>query len=181
MSERPAPLAGSSKAYAPRLALVIGIAAVSSGSIFARFAQAEAPSLTVAAFRLSLAALFLLPVAWLRYRQATAGTQSRGLALVAGLGLLSRRPFRHLDHFPGIHFGRQLRGAGIHLAALGRPFFLDRPARALEAIPGDRPGRWPCAAASSSASPRPARPSRPGLSWATPWPWPGPWPSAAIG
>jgi drug/metabolite transporter (DMT)-like permease len=69
MSEHQVPLAGRSKDYAPRLALVIGIAAVSSGSIFARFALAEAPSLTVAAFRLSLAALFLLPAAWLRYRK----------------------------------------------------------------------------------------------------------------
>jgi len=69
MSKRPAPLAGSSKAYAPRLALVLGIAAVSSGSIFARFAQADAPSLVVAAFRLFLAVLLLLPIAWLRYRR----------------------------------------------------------------------------------------------------------------
>ena len=69
MSGRPALLAGSSKAYAPRLALVLGIAAVSSGSIFARFAQADAPSLVVAAFRLSLAVLLLLPLAWLRYRR----------------------------------------------------------------------------------------------------------------
>jgi len=69
MSGRPAPLAGRSKAYAPRLALVLGIAAVSSGSIFARFAQADAPSLVVAAFRLSLAVLLLLPLAWLRYRR----------------------------------------------------------------------------------------------------------------
>jgi len=84
MSERPATLAGNSKAYAPRLALVIGIAAVSSGSIFARFALAEAPPLTVAAFRLSLAALFLLPVAWLRHR-----TQLRELKAGDWLWLLA--------------------------------------------------------------------------------------------
>jgi drug/metabolite transporter (DMT)-like permease len=60
MSERPA--------FAPQIALLIGIAAVSSGSIFVRFAQADAPSLTVAAYRLALATLFLLPVAGLRYR-----------------------------------------------------------------------------------------------------------------
>lgn len=83
MSRRPASLAGNSKAYAPRLALVMGIAAVSSGSIFARFAQAEAPSLTVAAFRLCLAALFLLPVAWLRHR-----TQLRELKAADWLWLL---------------------------------------------------------------------------------------------
>ena len=52
----------------PRLALVIGIGAVSSASIFIRYAQSDASSLAIAAYRLILAALFLLPVAWLRYR-----------------------------------------------------------------------------------------------------------------
>jgi drug/metabolite transporter (DMT)-like permease len=51
----------------PRLALAIGIVAVSSGSIFIRFAQADAPSLSIAAFRLSLAVLFLLPLAFGRH------------------------------------------------------------------------------------------------------------------
>jgi drug/metabolite transporter (DMT)-like permease len=54
--------------WSPRLALVVGIAAVSSGSIFVRFAQADAPSLAIAAYRLGLATLILLPVAWLRHR-----------------------------------------------------------------------------------------------------------------
>jgi drug/metabolite transporter (DMT)-like permease len=53
---------------APRLALAVGIAAVSSGSVFARLAQSHAPSLAVAAYRLGLAALILLPLAWLRHR-----------------------------------------------------------------------------------------------------------------
>jgi drug/metabolite transporter (DMT)-like permease len=53
---------------APRLALAIGIAAVSSGAIFVRLAQNHAPSLAVAAYRLGLAALILLPLAWLRHR-----------------------------------------------------------------------------------------------------------------
>lgn len=61
------------KTATPRLALFIGIAAVSSGSIFARFAQADAPSLAVAAFRLSLATLFLLPAAWRRHRKELLG------------------------------------------------------------------------------------------------------------
>ncbi len=55
--------------FSPRLALLVGIAAVSSGSIFVRFAQADAPSLAIAAFRLLLAALLLLPLAWFRYRR----------------------------------------------------------------------------------------------------------------
>jgi drug/metabolite transporter (DMT)-like permease len=52
----------------PRLALAVGIAAISSGSLFVRFAQADAPSLAVAAYRLFLAALLLLPWAWFRHR-----------------------------------------------------------------------------------------------------------------
>jgi drug/metabolite transporter (DMT)-like permease len=54
----------------PYLALAIGIMAVSSGSIFIRFAQADAPSLSIAAFRLSLAVLFLLPFALGRHYHA---------------------------------------------------------------------------------------------------------------
>ncbi len=56
-------------AITPRLALAIGIAAVSSGSIFVRFAQAGASSLAIAAYRLGLATLILLPIAWLRHRR----------------------------------------------------------------------------------------------------------------
>ncbi len=97
MSGRPGPAAGTSpvqapggfKASAPQLALALGIAAVSSGSIFARFAQADAPSLAIAAFRLSLATLFLLPAAWLRYRDRLRGLSARqwGWLLTSGLFL----------------------------------------------------------------------------------------------
>jgi drug/metabolite transporter (DMT)-like permease len=52
----------------PRLALAVGIVAISSGSLFVRYAQADAPSLAVAAYRLLLAAGLLLPWAWLRHR-----------------------------------------------------------------------------------------------------------------
>jgi drug/metabolite transporter (DMT)-like permease len=61
----------------PRLALAIGIAAVSSGSIFIRFAQSDAPSLSIAAFRLSLAALFLLPFAFGRHYRDMRGIAGR--------------------------------------------------------------------------------------------------------
>jgi drug/metabolite transporter (DMT)-like permease len=77
MSNRPAPEEGDAKTYAPRLALALGIAAVSSGSIFARFAQVEAPSLVVAAFRLLLAVVLLLPFAWLRYRNVLRALKAR--------------------------------------------------------------------------------------------------------
>ncbi|MBN2554425.1 MAG: DMT family transporter [Anaerolineales bacterium] len=45
----------------PYLPLIIGIIAAASSSILIRFAQREAPSLIIAAYRLGLATLFLLP------------------------------------------------------------------------------------------------------------------------
>lgn len=66
MSERPA--------FPPRLALGIAIASVSTASVFIRYAQADAPSLAIAAYRLGLAALILLPLAGLRH-----GREFRGL------------------------------------------------------------------------------------------------------
>lgn len=57
------------------VALIVGIIAVSSGSLFVRFAQVDAPSLAIAAYRLGLAALLLQPVAWLRYRNEIAALE----------------------------------------------------------------------------------------------------------
>jgi drug/metabolite transporter (DMT)-like permease len=50
------------------LAIVIAIVAVSTGSIFVRFAQREAPSLVIAALRLGFAVLAIAPLAIVRYR-----------------------------------------------------------------------------------------------------------------
>jgi len=52
----------------PIVGIATGIAAVSSASIFIRYAQREAPSLVIAAARLALASLILAPIAWARYR-----------------------------------------------------------------------------------------------------------------
>lgn len=49
-------------------ALSIAILAVSTSSILIRFAQAEAPSLVIAALRLTFASLLLAPLVWRRYR-----------------------------------------------------------------------------------------------------------------
>ncbi|RPJ29353.1 MAG: EamA/RhaT family transporter [Chloroflexi bacterium] len=49
-------------------ALLAAILAVSTASIFIRFAQAEAPSLVIAALRLTFATLLLVPIAWTRHR-----------------------------------------------------------------------------------------------------------------
>jgi drug/metabolite transporter (DMT)-like permease len=52
----------------PLLVIAVGILAVSTASIFIRFAQRDAPSLVVAAYRLSFAALLLTPLALGRRR-----------------------------------------------------------------------------------------------------------------
>jgi drug/metabolite transporter (DMT)-like permease len=50
------------------LAILTAILAVSTASIFIRFAQAQAPSLVIAALRLTFATLLLAPIAWTRHR-----------------------------------------------------------------------------------------------------------------
>ena len=66
-------------------ALLTAILAVSTASIFIRFAQKEAPSLVIAAYRLSFASLALAPVALARYRDELRHLTRSGLLL----GLLS--------------------------------------------------------------------------------------------
>jgi drug/metabolite transporter (DMT)-like permease len=66
--------------------LLVGILAVSTASIFIRYAQPGAPSLTIAAGRLALAALLLAPLTLARHRTELARLTARqlGLALLAG-------------------------------------------------------------------------------------------------
>ncbi len=69
-----------------RLALLGGILAVSTASLLVRYAQADAPSLVIAAGRLGIATLVLAPLALARHRVALRAL-TRGdlaLALVAG-------------------------------------------------------------------------------------------------
>ena len=75
-------------------ALLTAILAVSTSSVFIRFAQGDAPSLVIAALRLTFATLILAPIAFTRHRDEL-GSLRRGdlmLGLVAGL-------------FLAIHFG----------------------------------------------------------------------------
>ncbi len=71
----------------PYLGIALGIAAVSTASIFIRLAQA--PALVIAAYRLTIASLILAPLALSRYRQELRSlTRAElGLALVSGLFL----------------------------------------------------------------------------------------------
>jgi drug/metabolite transporter (DMT)-like permease len=51
----------------PYFALIIGVTAVSTGAIFARLA--DAPSLVIAAYRVGIATLILVPVAWIKVKK----------------------------------------------------------------------------------------------------------------
>lgn len=71
------------------LALLTAILAVSTSSVFVRFAQADAPSIVIAALRLTCATLLLAPMAWTRHRaELTSLTRSElTLGVVSGIFL----------------------------------------------------------------------------------------------
>jgi drug/metabolite transporter (DMT)-like permease len=71
----------------PILVIIFGILAVSTGSIFVRFAQVYAPSIVIAAYRLGLATLFLAPVALIRHRTGLRGIQGQDRRLAVGSGI----------------------------------------------------------------------------------------------
>lgn len=59
--------------YQPVIATAFGIILVSTASIFIRFAQAEAPSIVIAAGRLLIASIVLVPIALIKFRHEYAG------------------------------------------------------------------------------------------------------------
>ncbi|MBI1795123.1 MAG: DMT family transporter [Chloroflexi bacterium] len=71
------------------LALLLAILAVSTASIFIKFAQRDAPSLVIAALRLTFASLALAPLAWTRHRAEILSLTRRELlfGLLSGLFL----------------------------------------------------------------------------------------------
>ncbi|MBN1148438.1 MAG: DMT family transporter [Anaerolineales bacterium] len=71
----------------PLLVLAFGILAVSTASIFIRYAQADMPSLVIAGGRLAIATLVLAPVAVARRRAELAGLRRGDLALALLSGL----------------------------------------------------------------------------------------------
>jgi drug/metabolite transporter (DMT)-like permease len=73
----------------PVLVLALGILAVSAASILIRYAQREADSLVIAAWRLGLATLVLAPVALTRHRAELVALKGSelGLALLSGFFL----------------------------------------------------------------------------------------------
>jgi drug/metabolite transporter (DMT)-like permease len=73
----------------PIIAILFGILAVSTASIFIRFAQHEATSLVIAAWRLTVATLILVPVAAYTHKREPASLQRNELllALLSGIFL----------------------------------------------------------------------------------------------
>ncbi len=69
----------------PQLGIFFGILAVSTASIFIRFAQGEVASIVIAAYRLGLSALVLMPLTAIKYRKELSGLSVKDLRL----GLLS--------------------------------------------------------------------------------------------
>jgi drug/metabolite transporter (DMT)-like permease len=71
------------------IALLIAVLAVSTASIFIRFAQTQAPSLVIAALRLTLASLALAPLALTRHRPELRELKQADLwlAILSGLFL----------------------------------------------------------------------------------------------
>jgi drug/metabolite transporter (DMT)-like permease len=65
---------------------ILAVGAVSTASIFIRFAQEDAPSLVIAAYRLGLSTLILLPVVLWRGRAELARLSRRDLGLALGSG-----------------------------------------------------------------------------------------------
>ena len=74
------------KKFFPMLIITVGILAVSTASIFIRFAQRDAPSPVIAAYRLTIASAILAFPVFLRHRDSlrSLATRELVLALVSG-------------------------------------------------------------------------------------------------
>jgi drug/metabolite transporter (DMT)-like permease len=71
----------------PILVIGVGILAVSTGSLFVRYAQSTTPSIVVAAYRLGLATLFLAPLALSRHRSGLRQISGDERRLIAASGV----------------------------------------------------------------------------------------------
>ncbi len=71
------------------LALAVGVVSVSTGAIFVRYAQQEAASLTIAAYRMSIAFVVVLIPTWIGHRRELRSLTYRdmGLGVTSGLFL----------------------------------------------------------------------------------------------
>lgn len=91
MNERTA--LNSNRSFPPIFILAVGILAVSTASLFIRFAQVEAPSLVIAAGRMLVATIVIAPVALLKHREELKRLTKKQILLLALGGI-----------FLGFHF-----------------------------------------------------------------------------
>ena len=68
------------------MALMVGVLSVSTGAIFVRYAQQEAPSLTIAAYRMGIAFVVVLVPTWINHRRELQSLTYRDLGLAATSG-----------------------------------------------------------------------------------------------
>lgn len=112
------------------VALLIAILAVSTASIFIRFAQKEAPSLVIAALRLTIASLALAPVALTRYRNEIRTFNRRDLLLGSLSGIFLAVHFATWIsslEYTSIASSVVLVSTGPLWVALLSPLFLNEP------------------------------------------------------
>jgi drug/metabolite transporter (DMT)-like permease len=95
MADNPSPSAQPAPRFPPQISLGVGLLAISAASILIRFAQKDGvASLTIAAYRLTIASLFLLPLALARHRADLRALTRREWLLACLSGA-----------FLGLHFG----------------------------------------------------------------------------
>ena len=70
--------------FHPSIALISGVLAISTGAVFARLA--DAPSLVIAAYRVGIATLVLLPIAWWKAKDDLKNLSSIDIVLTAASG-----------------------------------------------------------------------------------------------
>jgi drug/metabolite transporter (DMT)-like permease len=71
----------------PIFGLSLAILAVSTSSLFIRLAQTEAPSLAIAAWRLSIASLILVPLAWAKNRREIVQLDRKTILILIASGI----------------------------------------------------------------------------------------------
>ena len=69
------------------IALAVGVLSVSTGAILVRYAQQEAGSLTIAAYRMGMAFVVVVIPTWIRHRRELQSLAYRDLGLAAVSGL----------------------------------------------------------------------------------------------
>ena len=116
---------GEEKVVSPYLVLGFGILAVSTASIFIRYAQQMAPSLAIGAFRLLIAAAILAPFAFSKNAGEIREFDRKKWGLIILAGGLPGAAFCSLDHLAGIHNRGKLSCPGHNRSPLGSNFLTD--------------------------------------------------------